>query len=198
LDGYEELLDKFTSANSIVLKEKNDGETVRVGGIVRDTKIIKTKKGELMAFVNLEDLHGSIEVTVFSSLYTKVYDLLLEDTPLLVQGLLQKDENYIKMLADAIIPIDKAEERWTTSVHINIDITLTEKSMLLELNDILKKHPGSCKVYIHLRNPDRTETIIALPDSIKLKPGMGLTRELNKFFGYDVVETICTPITPSV
>lgn len=198
LDGYEELLEKFTNANSIVLKEKNDGDTIRVGGIVRDTKIIKTKKGDLMAFVNLEDLHGSIEVTVFSSLYVKVYDLLLEDTPLLVQGQLQKDENYIKMLADAIIPIDKAEEIWTTSIHINIDITLTEKSMLLELNDILKKHPGSCKSYIHLRNPDRTETIIALSDTVKLKAGRGLTREVNKFFGYDAVETICTPATSSV
>jgi DNA polymerase-3 subunit alpha len=198
LDGYEELLEKFTNANSIVLKEKNDGETIRVGGIVRDTKIIKTKKGDLMAFVNLEDLHGSIEVTVFSSLYVKVYDLLLEDTPLLVQGQLQKDENYIKMLADAIIPMDKAEEIWTTSIHINIDITLTEKSMLLELNDILKKYPGSCKSYIHLRNPDRTETVIALSDTVKLKAGRGLTREVNKFFGYDAVETICTPATSSV
>jgi DNA polymerase-3 subunit alpha len=198
LDGYEELLEKFTNANSIVLKEKNDGETIRVGGIVRDTKIIKTKKGDLMAFVNLEDLHGSIEVTVFSSLYVKVYDLLLEDTPLLVQGQIQKDENYIKMLADAIIPMDKAEEIWTTSIHINIDITLTEKSMLLELNDILKKYPGSCKSYIHLRNPDRTETVIALSDTVKLKAGRGLTREVNKFFGYDAVETICTPATSSV
>ncbi len=198
LDGYEELLEKFTNVNSIVLKEKNDGETIRVGGIVRDTKIIKTKKGDLMAFVNLEDLHGSVEVTVFSSLYIKIYDLLVEDTPLLVQGQLQKDENYIKILAATIIPMDKAEEVWTTSIHLNIDITLTEKSLLLELNDILKKHPGSCKAYIHLRNPDKTETIIALSDSVKLKAGLGLAREVNKFLGYDGVETICTPVTSSV
>ena len=198
LDGYEELLEKFTNANSIVLKEKNDGETIRVGGIVRDTKIIKTKKGDLMAFVNLEDLHGSVEVIVFSSLYIKVYDLLIEDTPLLVQGQLQKDENYVKILAATIIPMDKAEEAWTTSIHLNLDLTRTEKSLLLELNDILKKHPGSCKAYVHLRNPDKTETIIALSDSVKLRPGVGLAREVNEYLGYDAVETICTPVTSSV
>ncbi len=194
LSGYEDLLEKFTNANSIVLKEKNDGEKIRIGGMVRDTKIIKTKKGDLMAFVNLEDMHGSVEVTVFSSVYGKVYDLLVEDSSILVQGQLQKGENYIKILADTVIPMDKADETWTASVHFKIDMTRVEKSLLLELSEILKKHPGSCRAYIHLLNPDKTETIIAFSESMKLKAGSAMTREINRFLGYDAVETVCMPI----
>ncbi|MGD9277400.1 MAG: DNA polymerase III subunit alpha [Desulfobacterales bacterium] len=192
LSGHEDILEKFTNANSAGLKEKKDGATVRIGGIVRNLKTIKTKKkGSLMAFVILEDLHGSVEATVFSSLYAKAHDLLSEDRPILIQGQLQKDENSVKILADTIIPIDKAEETWTASVHFNLDITRTQRELLVNLKEIFKRHPGSCRAYIHLLNPDKTETIIALSNSMKLRAGLALTREVNRFLGYNAVETDC-------
>ena len=194
LIGYEDILEKFTNANSVVVKEKKDGDTVRIGGIIRKLKTIKTKKkGSLMAFVTLEDLHGSVEATVFSSLYAKVHDLLTDDRPILIQGQLQKDENSVKILADTIIPIDKAEETWTASIHFNLDITRTQKEVLVKLKEILKSHPGSCCAYIHLLDPEKTETIVALSNSIKLRAGLPLTREVNRFLGYKAVETACKP-----
>jgi DNA polymerase-3 subunit alpha len=192
LIGYEDILEKFTNANSVEVREQKDGDTVRIGGIIRKFKTIKTKKkGSLMAFITLEDLHGSVETTVFSSLYAKVHDLLTDDRPILIQGQLQKDENSVKILADTIIPIDKAEETWTASVHFNLDITRTQRELLVELKEILKSHPGSCRAYIHLLNPDKTETIVALPNSIKLRAGLPLTHEVNRFLGYNAVETYC-------
>jgi DNA polymerase-3 subunit alpha len=199
LTGHEDILEKFTNANSVVLKEKKDGDTVRIGGIIRTLKTIKTKKrGDLMAFVTLEDLHGSVEATVFSSLYVKVHDLLTDDRPILIQGQLQKDENSVKILADTIIPIDKAEETWTASVHFNLDITRTQRELLVKLKEILKSHPGSCRAYIHLLNPDKTETIVELSTSIKLRAGLPLTREVNRFLGYNAVETACGPAVSPV
>ncbi len=191
LTRYDDLLVKFTNTNSAALKEKNDGDVVRIGGMVKNSKIIKTKKGDLMAFVALEDLHGSVEITVFSSIYTRVYDLLVDDNPILVQGKVQKEENSVKLLADTVIPIAKAEETWVASIHFNLDITRTNKTLLMELHNILKRHRGSCPGYIHLVNPEKTETIIALPDTIKLNAGVSLIRGVNGLFGYNVVETKC-------
>jgi len=191
LTRYDDLLVKFTNTNSIALKEKNDGEIVRIGGMVKNSKIIKTKKGDLMAFVTLEDLHGSVEVTIFSSIYTRSYDLLVDDNPILVQGRVQKDENSVKLLADTVIPMDKAEDTWIASIHFNLDITRTNKTLLIELHNILKRHRGSCRGYIHLVNPKKTETIIALPDAMKLNAGVSLIRGVNGLFGYSVVETKC-------
>jgi DNA polymerase-3 subunit alpha len=198
LTGYEDLLEKFTNADSATLKEKNDGESVRIGGMVRNTKIIKTKKGDLMAFVTLEDLQGSVEVTVFSSIYARVYDLLSDDNSIMVQGQLQKDENSVKILADTIITFEKAEETWSASIHFHLDITRTEKALLVRLNDILERHPGSCRGYVHLLHPEKTETIIALSESMKLRAGLPLTREVNNLLGYDAVETVCSPVASSV
>ena len=197
LSRYENVLEKFTNTNSVTLKEQNDGDAIRIGGMVRNNKIIKTKKGDLMAFVTLEDLHGAVEITIFSSLYSKVYDLLTDDSAILVRGYLQKEENSVKLLADTVIPMDKAEEIWTTSIQFNLDVSRTDKALFEKLNTVFKRHPGSCKAYIHLMNPEKTETIIALSDTIRLKAGSSLIREVNRLVGYNAAETVCRPVESS-
>jgi len=193
LDGYEALLEKYTNANTVSLKEKADGEAVRIGGIIRAIKTIKTKKGELMAFVTIEDMLGALELVVFPSVYAKVDQLLADDHPILAEGKLQKDENSATLLCETMIPIEKAEETWTASIRFNLDLNHLEKADLPQLKAILEKHPGACRGYLHLHDPEKTETVIALPETIKIKPGAALTREVNALIGYNAVETLCSP-----
>ncbi len=197
LRRFEELLEKFANADAVSIKEKGDGSIIRIGGLVRNTKIIKTKKGDLMAFVAIEDMNGTVEATIFSSVYTTVSDLLIDDNPILIQGRVQKDENSVKLLADTIIPMSKAEETWTANIQFNLDINRTDKELLSRLNEILKKHPGTCKAYIHLINSKKTGTVIALPDTLRLKAGSSLTKEINGFLGYNAVETVCKQASSS-
>jgi len=192
LSRYEEVLEKFTNADTLSLRETEDGKTVRIGGIVLGIKTIITKRGEPMGFAVIEDLQGTVECTVFPSVYAKSSDLFLEDTLVLMQGQVQRDENAVKLLTDTVIPMDKAEEIWTAAVHLTLDVTRTETTSLPHLYEILKKHPGSCLVYMHLHDPEKTETIITLPDELKLKAGASLTREINGFLGYQALETVCS------
>ncbi|MBU4099808.1 MAG: DNA polymerase III subunit alpha, partial [Proteobacteria bacterium] len=149
------------------------------------------KKGDLMAFVTLEDQHGTVEVVVFSLAYAAVHELLVEDDAVIIQGQVKKDENSVKILADTVVPIEKAEETLTASIHFNLNKNKTGKDLLLKLNDILKRYPGSCYAYIHLFTPEETDTIIALPDTMRLKAGSSLTRAVNDLIGYNAVETVC-------
>ncbi len=191
LTRHEDLLEKFTTADSVSLLEKADGEIVRIGGIVTHIKTIHTKRGDLMAFVTVEDLHGSIEATVFSSVYAEARELLTDDAALLIQGRIQRDENSVKMLADTVIPMERAEELWSASIHISLEIDRTSREILERLKEIIKHHPGSCRGFIHLRMGGRSQTVIALPERLKISPGAELKREINACVGYDAVETRC-------
>ncbi|MCD6138035.1 MAG: DNA polymerase III subunit alpha [Deltaproteobacteria bacterium] len=191
LAKYEQILRKFADTDTVKLKELSDGNVVRIGGVIRECKLHNDRKGDRMAFVTLEDLGGFAEVTLFSSLYQSVGDIIKKDSAVLVEGRVTRDEKSVKILADSVIPITKAEEVWTTTVHLNLDITNLDREALQQLYDILQHHRGGCKVYLHLRIPRRTETIIALPDRIKLKAGNALTETVNNFLGYSAVETSC-------
>jgi DNA polymerase-3 subunit alpha len=194
LTRYEDLLDKFTNANAISIKEIRDGGVVRIGGLVQNAKTIKTKKGDLMAFVTIEDMHGAVEAIVFSRVFADVRDLLVEDKPLLIQGQVQKDEQSVKILADTVIPIEKAEETWTASVHFNLEVSRIDRKTLTDLHAILERHRGACPAFLHLRSPEQTDSVIAVSDALKLKAGGALNREVKNFLGYQAVETHCSPV----
>ena len=194
LKRVEDLLSKFTTADALTIKEAPDGASVRIGGLVRGSKTIKTKKGDLMAFVTIEDMHGALEVTVFSRLYAGCVDLLTEDNAVLVQGQVQKDEQSVKLVADSIITLEKAEETWTASVHVNLELSRTDRALLIQLRELLQRFHGPCKAYLHLRGPTQTEALIELSEHFHLKAGPALRREVRELVGYAAVETRCTPV----
>jgi DNA polymerase-3 subunit alpha len=196
LDAYQDLIEKFASTNAISLKEEGvkDGSVIRIGGIVRNVKPITTKRGDPMAFIEIEDMKGAVEVTVFNSVFVKVRDLLAEDAPVFVQGQVQKNEKSVKILADHIIPIEAAEENWTASLYLTIDAELCGEAAFSRIAEILGKYPGQCKGYLRIRIPARSETIIELPDEMRLRAGVELTREVNALLGYAAVETHCAPV----
>ncbi len=191
LARHESTLRKFANADTVKLHDLSEGRVVRLGGVVRDYKLYNDRKGEIMAFVTLEDLSGLAEVTLFSSLYSSVSDLIKKDSTIMVEGRVARDEKSSKILAETVVAIDKAEETWTTSVHLNLDMTGLNKQSLQELCEILKQHKGSCSAYLHLVMPQRTDTSIALHHSIRVKAGPDLTEAVNKFLGYSGVETVC-------
>ncbi|NVL90590.1 MAG: DNA polymerase III subunit alpha [Desulfobacterales bacterium] len=191
LARYEPILKKFANTDTLNLQELSEGRVVRIGGVVRDYKRHNDRKGEAMAFVTLEDLSGLVETILFSSLYSSVSDFVKKDSAVMVEGRVTRDEKSSKILAETVVPIDRAEETWTASVQINLDMTGLDKEALRKLCEILKQHKGSCSVYLHLLIPRRTDTIIALPDSIRVKADPGLTEAVNKFLGYSAVKTVC-------
>ncbi len=194
LNRYKEILDKYASVDAVSIKEVDDGGTVRIGGLVRSTKVITTKRGDRMSFVALEDMHGAIEVTVFSGLYAAISDLLTEDAAILIQGQVQKDEQSIKLVADTIIPVNQAAQTWTASIHFNLEVARTERETLEQLHRLFERHPGASQGFLHLVDPDKTDVIIELPEKLNLRVGAGLRREVRDLLGYVAIETQCSPV----
>lgn len=63
-----------------------DRETVTIGGIIADKKIKYTRNDKVMAFLQIEDLVGSVEVVVFPKDYERYSDKLIEDNKVFVRG----------------------------------------------------------------------------------------------------------------
>jgi DNA polymerase-3 subunit alpha len=192
LNRFNDIIDKYATADAITLKELPDNSAARLAGIIRNTKVITTKRGDLMAFVTMEDMNGSFEITVFPNLYASSGHLLDADTAILVDGQVQKDENSINLLSNHIVPIQKAEETWTVSIHIKLDIASTNRKQLETLHSVLKKHPGACQAYIHIQDPEMTEAVIALPEYLHLQPRAILRKEVNACLGYQAYESVCS------
>lgn len=84
------------------LKDKKDREQATVLGMVEDIKRIRTKKGDAMAFLTLQDDTGTASVTLFPAEYAK-YNVLLEPHAILeVQGSVENRNHKISIICKSI------------------------------------------------------------------------------------------------
>ena len=67
-----------------------------VGGVPVELKVIKTKKGQDMAFFSFQDLTGQCEVVIFPNLYPKVKDLIKVGEPIEIVGKVEEVDDFNK------------------------------------------------------------------------------------------------------
>ena len=96
-----DLMNVITHA-SVDVTEEVAGKGVVVAGIVADVRQITTKKGETMAFVRLEDLQGTIDITVFPRLYTEEKDKFALEKIIIVTGKADVRNGRVSVVADSV------------------------------------------------------------------------------------------------
>ncbi len=84
------------------ISAENDGQQVTIGGIIKSKRQITTKKGDPMAFLQVEDPQGTIEVVAFPRTFNDCRDVIQEDALVLVRGKVQVRKDKIAILADLI------------------------------------------------------------------------------------------------
>jgi DNA polymerase-3 subunit alpha len=189
LDEYLEVLDQISNATTEMIMEKESNCNVRLGGTLKTLKTIWTKKNTQMAFAELEDMHGIVELVIFPSVFNTCSDLLVADELVAVEGRTQKDDNGVKILADKVASLEKCRpENSNSDLHFRVDTGLADRTKLLGLRDIFKKYPGTRMALLHIVSPDQKgEVIVRASEDIRIKGGLAMINEVNGFLGYDAV-----------
>jgi DNA polymerase-3 subunit alpha len=109
-------LQKFFQKKTIPLDQLNNkvvGKPIKVGGILISLKKVSTKKGDMMAILQIEDPFGKAESIVFPKVYPTVANKLEEDSVVLIDGVLDKRMGSMQVVANKIevITLDELKER---------------------------------------------------------------------------------------
>ena len=180
LDDYEALLRKnitATAADFIVDEETEeavvkDGIKAVIGGLVTGKTVKTTRTGQLMAFITLEDLMGSVEVIVFPRDYENNRDLLTEDEKLFIRGRVSLgDEPVGKLVCEQVIPFDAVPRQLWLQFEDMAGYQATEA----ELMELLKSSEGNDQVIIYLKK-ERAKKM--LPPNWNVMADAGLLNRL--------------------
>ncbi|MDH4007927.1 MAG: DNA polymerase III subunit alpha, partial [Desulfuromonadales bacterium] len=178
---------RFSTCDTAGLMERADKEEVSVCGIVTGIKLLNTRKGDRMAFVTLEDLSGFVEMVVFPETYTEAAELLNSEEALLVKGTVDVGEDACKILVNEVLSLKDVQERLTRMVHFRLTTPGLEERQLRSLREIMTRYHGDCEALIHLVVPNRSETVISLPEDLRLQASDQMMDDVEKLFGYNVV-----------
>ena len=164
LDDYEGLWRKnitATAADFIVDEETEeaavkDGMKAVVGGLVAGKVVKTTRSNQLMAFITLEDLMGSVEVIVFPKNYEADRDILTEDSKIFIKGRVSLgDEPVGKLVCEQVIPFAKVpRELW-----LQFEDKEMYQAMEGTILGVLKESEGPDRVVIYLKK-ERAKKIL--------------------------------------
>ncbi|HUT22331.1 MAG TPA: DNA polymerase III subunit alpha [Candidatus Bipolaricaulota bacterium] len=86
---------------------KEEGQKVRVAGVVTGIKKILTKKGDPMLFVKIEDAITGVELLVFPKIYQETMSLWQEEKILVVEGSFSIKDGDPKVLVNQVFEINE-------------------------------------------------------------------------------------------
>ena len=187
LDDYREDILAVTDTNLNENKQWVEGQNLRVGGLIRDIKNRKTKKGDPMAVIIMEDIAGTVEVVIFPELYSRCATILNNDTPVIIEGLVKKDERGDNIIANAVETLESARDKYTASASILLQSDRVNRQSLEALKKIFFQHHGNCPVSLTLHFAGRGEVDLEIPGDITIKPCKEFTTEVNRTMGDRVI-----------
>ena len=196
LEAYEEKWKKSISATTadFQLDEEtghtkvHDGAKEIIGGMITEETIKHTKTNQMMAFITVEDLLGTVEVVVFPRDYEKNRDYLEVDSKVFVRGRVsEEDDKPSKMICEKIIPFERTKkELW---------IQFPDKATFLDEEQIvygyLADSDGDDEVMIYCA---KERAVKKLPKNRNIGINEQILSRLMNHFGEKRVKVVEKPI----
>ena len=156
-DGEENMEDNDVTA----LIKEYDKKMVSLGGMITDVRIRITKSNKSMAVVKLEDLHSSIDIVFFPTMYDKYKPLLVKDKIVKVDGELQ---------------VSGSSQIKSSKLYVNI--ADNQESTVKNVIEVLSAYPGMIPAILKFKGK-------ALNSGVRIQNTTALLSELAAIVGED-------------
>ena len=163
------------------LENRKEGETVTIGGLVSSVRQTMTKKGDPMAFVQLEDTTGVVEVVVFSKAFTAARPLLEQDRIVIVKGRVdQRGGGETKLVAFEVMEFDAVAI--IGIVRIEVDARNAPADAIERLRRICEEYHGDHPVVVDLQTSSGNRRL-RLGPGFRVRPDQALFAEISASVG---------------
>ena len=192
MEEYEALWSKYITAKTtdFYLDEEThrtvveDGSRATIGGMIMDKKIKYTKNDQIMAFLTIEDMVGSVEVIVFPKDYEKNSYKLTDENKVFIQGRVSvEEERDGKLISEKITAFDEIPRKvWLK--FPNMDSYISQEKQLF---DSIAQSDGNDTIVIYLEDSKQMKT---LPPNRNIKADGEVLERLREMLGENNVRVV--------
>lgn len=174
-DDEEEDEQDATSADRQALIHEYADKQVALAGMLSGVKRSTTKSGKLMAYANLEDLYGNIEIVCFPATVAKYKELLTEDALVWVRGRINLNNDKCSLVVQDIRPLtmqaadrqDKPAAGEQKPATQTLYVKVSDRAQYRRICDLFELHPGDVPVRIQFER-----TLYACESKVRLKESL--------------------------
>ncbi len=187
LSEYEKELERKTSTNTSEIMELKDsheetglqdGSRIVIGGIIIKKQNKITKNNNMMAFITLEDLYGTVEGIIFPKIYESCKEILYEDNIVVIEGIIDASEEEAepKIICNKITELKKdnintdnidLKDKKQRKLYLKVENYETYKKIKNELFKNICKCPGNDCVIIY-NSQEKTNMVLPVKNWVNL------------------------------
>ncbi len=178
------------------LEDRRDKDWVTVGGIITESKRIRTRNGDHMMFATLDDLAGSVELLVFGKALAEHEVALAVDEVVLVKGRVDhKEAGKTCLVAQAVVAFAPSPEeieharaqasataRTATALaqpmHLRIIAADLSENTIEDLRQLIEDCRGTAEVFVEIDRSDGTTRRVRLGEDYRVQHTPTLRAEL--------------------
>nr|BCX01064.1 MAG: DNA-directed DNA polymerase [Bacteroidota bacterium] len=193
LDRYRDEARALATAHFGHPDEVQDGQKVRVVGIVTEVERRTDRRGHPMAFLTLEDVTGSGEVICFAEVFHKYQAYLEPDQILVVLGIADTRSGALKVRALEIWPIAMACDALIEGIVLHVGIEELSEEIVEALYAACVRYPGQRRVEFLLALPGRPEPHRLRARRVLVDPVPDLMAEFRRLLPPGSVQLLVRP-----
>lgn len=187
LSRFTTAISQLATHSTATLADVRDGQEVKICGVVGSMKSLMTKKGDRMAYVQIEDLHGLVEVIVFPELFKQSGQALFPDSVVHVTGTVDRMETGARIKATAVVPLLDHHMKTVNAVTLRLEDHQRMASRLPELHAVLKRHPGPTPIVFDVQLPSQLHARTAPLPHLRVLPTEDFVRDVEQLLGESTV-----------
>jgi len=189
IDDYEAELRQLV--RSRIAQLRSDTEPQRIAGLVVGMRTMKSKRGDDIAFVQLDDRTARIEVTLFADVFRQCREHLIRDGILIVEGVVGVDDfsGGLRVRANEAYTLSEARRRFAREVVLHLGAT----DFVVDFSEILGRLLGGgqaregCQVRVVYRRSGISAEI-SLGEQWRMQPSEEAMARLRERFGTERVQ----------
>lgn len=187
LNRHRMAIAHFSSHSTQSLREIKEEREVKVCGVISSIKITTTKKGNRMAYAQLEDLQGTVEAIIFPEAFKTHEEMLKPDSVVRITGSVDLMDNGARIKATRVELLPQLESETVKHVTLQIHEQDVPPQNLIDLKTIFERYPGPTPISLdfHLQ-PNMIANLPKLPN-VGISPTPEFLEEVERLLGASTV-----------
>jgi DNA polymerase III subunit alpha len=165
LDAWKELIAHTVNVDLSKKETLSNERACTLVGILSEVREIRTRNGRSMAFAQLQDQRGSIELIIFSDIFEGRRALIANEGIVGITGKIDTTRGDAKVKVDDIMAPGALPQRPAQAVHVRLRDEVGTEESLHEMREYLLDRRGACSLFLHVAGSNGDREIVVQASS---------------------------------
>lgn len=181
--GFADEIERWGLTPIDRLPSLQDGADVRLCGVIAGTRIIRNKRGDKMAFVTVEDVHGTVDLVLFADVLARSQAALGADKPVLVTGRFERREKGDSIRVETIELMEDLRERRTRAMELRVRAEELAEDSVRAMMALFQANQGGASASMVIEESGVYEATVRLGEGVRVAATPRLVDGLRALFG---------------